>query len=333
MTYQRMYPLATGGGGVELTTTKASGDLSIITRGPANTFLWIDWGDGSGETVITHTGTGNNITTDHTYGAAAGTKNIVITGFLTDVTRFRCDDTTLGGDVSTFAAFTNLDYIYIYNTLIDGDIASLGGLTSLTACYLHGSDVSGDIANLATLTNLNYLHLNATGVTGDIADLATLSGLLYLHLYSTAVTGDIADINGLTSLQNLRLDSTSVSGDVGDLDTLTSLGELRLNTNSSINGDIGDLSTLISLTRLYLSSTDVDYTTTTLPDWSDIDLQLQSTELQSTSEVDQILIDLNLANVEDATINVGGDNAAVSATSSAARTSLVANGCTLTYNT
>ncbi|MCP4707075.1 MAG: leucine-rich repeat domain-containing protein, partial [Planctomycetes bacterium] len=274
------------------TTTKASGSLSIQTRGPANTGIWVDWGDGDSE-WIEHTGTGNTITTAHTYGAAAGVKIVTFSGVLDVITYFRCSDATFGGSISGFAVMESLTYLNARTSAVFGDVGSLSGLTGLTELYLYTTSVSGDIGGLGTLVSLTRLEAYSTSVSGDIGGLSPLTSLTYLNLNTTSISGDIGGIGVLTSLTTLQARVTSISGDISGIDTLTSLTSLSVRS-TSVTGDIGDLKTLTSLATLYVYDNTLDYVTTTLPAWSNATLGVYDLAFTQ-AEVDAFLIDLDTA--------------------------------------
>ena len=172
---------------------------------PANRYLFIHWGDGD---ITKVSGAVSSQNYAHNY-TGAGTYQIRLSGDFRRLTRLRCS-----------------------NWQISGDIANLSGLTSLTYLYLRNTSMSGDIINLSGLTSLTYLYLNHTSVSGDIVNLSGLISLTILSLYNIPVSGDIANLNGLTSLTTLNLCNSSVSGDIASLSSLTSLVSLSLNSTS-----------------------------------------------------------------------------------------------------
>lgn len=286
--------------------TTDTGAHSIQTRGPASTGIWVDWGDGESE-WIEHTGTGNTITTSHTY-SGSGVKHIVFTGELTAVTSFLDQDTTFAGNISEFANFEGLSY----------------------RLYINGTNIIGDISTIAGLTSLQYLYIYTTAIEGNISALSGMTGLIYFNANASSVSGDISALAALTSLQNLQIETTSVSGDIVNLAALTSVTNLRM-SGTSVSGDIGDLAPLTGLTHLRFSNTSVSYTTTTLPAWNNCGIQLQD-NAWTQDQVDSFLIDLAAAGGSNGTLNVAGTNAARSAASDAAKATLLGNGWAVTVN-
>jgi len=286
-------------------STTDTGSLTFVTRGPASTGMWIDWGDGNSE-WIQHIGTGSDVTTVHDYAGAPGTKTITFSGVLSLVTKFKCSDALFAGNVSELAAFEGITYLYLY------------GQTSLT----------GDVSSLSGLTGLTYALIAATGVTGDLGALNTLTSCETFHLYGSAMTGDIADLASMTQVTSLRVETTSASGNIGALKTLTSLTILRA-SGTSITGDIGELDTLASLTDLRVTDNSMSYGTTTLPAWGGT-VYLYSDGF-STAEVDNFFIDLDAAGGTGGTLNIGGTNAAPSAAAITAINNLIGKSWDLTF--
>lgn len=168
--------------------------------------------------------------------------------------------------------------------------------------------IIGKTALASAMDNVTNLQIfNSSGLTGDIAAITNLSNLSYLDFRSSGVSGDVASLATLTSLQYLYLHVTSVTGDVGDLATLTNIINMRIN------------------------STSVGYNTTTLPAWSNTDLRFQDCAWTQ-SEVDNFLVDLDTAGGTNGSLDVSGTNAAPSGTGTAARTSLLGKGWTVTVS-
>ena len=293
--------------GVRLTTDKEMLPLEFITRGPAGSWMWVDWGDGERE-KIEHTGISNNITTQHDYMGLFGTKQICFSGQLEETTYFKCSDSDLDGDIGTFDS-----------------------MTSLTTLSLGSTGISGDIGSLSVLTSLTALWLNNTGVTGDIGGLSTLTSLIYMYLYNTSISGDVGGLAPCTSLSKAWLLTTSVSGDIAGLAPLTALTDLRL-SNTSVTGDVGDLSPLTLLTKLYLYSTVVSYATTALPAWDGCDLRIYDCAWTE-AEVDNFLVDLESGVGTAGYVYLHGTNASPSSTSITAIADLRTAGWTVQTNT
>jgi hypothetical protein len=203
---------ATAGLGVVSTTftTVDTATLAIRTRGPANTGMWVDWGDGSSE-WIEHIGTGSDVNTSHAYGGAPGFKLLTFSGNLSAVTYFRSTDTLFGGDIANLDVFTGATYFNFYLTAVVGDISVFNGFTLPSTIGLADTDVSGNISNLSAIVSLTALDLWRTSITGDIISLIALTSLTYLNAHDTALSGDVGDLSTLTSLTTLNLETTSVT--------------------------------------------------------------------------------------------------------------------------
>ncbi len=161
-------------------STTDTGSLQFITRGPAGTGMWVDWGDGNSE-WIQHTGTGNDITTTHDYGGVAGTKDIAFVGALHHVTQFQCIDPTLSGDISNLSGMTSLTALVLYNSAVSGDISNLSGMTSLAYLYLNTTSVDTyGTTSLPAWADCNIqihdLGLDQTEVDDFLIDLAAAGG-------------------------------------------------------------------------------------------------------------------------------------------------------------
>ena len=302
MTYQRFWPLARHS---QYAYFEASDDFTLKMTVTAGYTVYVDWGDNSSQQWVAD---GTEKTVAHNY-ASAGDYLVRVTGDIPGVTTIDMgSESNISVNIGGFSKLSSLTSLRLEATSTTGDVSAMAGLTSLTELYLHSTSVSGNISNFSSHTSLQHLRLGSTSVIGNISSLSGLTALVSLYLYSTSILGDIADIAPLTLLTNLRLYDTSLSGDIADINALT------------------------SLTKLYAHSSDVDYTTATLPAWSNNDIRIDSTELQSSSEVDQFLIDLAAAGGTNGTLNIAGDNAARTSASDAAKATLLANGWTVTVN-
>ena len=174
--------------------------------------------------------------------------------------------------------------------------------------------------------------------TGDYD--VTVSGtypMTDFRCYSEPVSGDIGDLSGLTNLSSLWLYSTSVSGDIGDLSGLTNLASLLL-YSTSVSDTLSELAGNTDIDYLYVYSTNCDgWDDVTLSNnWAADDvcnIKAQDCGWDQAS-VDQILIDLAamVTGSDDGSLNIGGTNAARSAASDAAKTTLLNNGWDITVN-
>jgi len=288
----------------------------------------VHWGDGE-STAWTCDGARNSV--DHDY-ATEGQYAIRLVGDLLDVTKIKCIETHVYGDISNVSGLTSLTFLYLYNTSVDGDISNVSGLTSLTFLNLAYTSVDGDISNVSGLTSLTYLSLGSTSVDGDISNVSGLTSLIHLYLGNTSVDGDISNVSGLTSLTYLHLGNTSVDGDISNVSGLTSLTTLYL-YNTSVTGNLASIRPLTSLTICYLYNTSLTYTSAgALPAWPGANLDLYSCGLDS-GEVDAFLNDFD----DDLTgaagdLRLDGTNANRTAASDAACTAITTDGWGLHVN-
>ena len=173
---------------------------------PANRYIFIHWGDGDTTKVSGPVSSQNYA---HNY-AGAGIYQIWLSGDFRKLTRLKCVNSQISGNIANISGLTFLTYLNLSNTSVSGDIANLSGLTSLAFLQMYNTSISGDIANLSGLTSLTYLSLYSTSALGDITNLSGLTSLTKLYLCNTSVSGDIANLSGLTSLTRLSLFNTSV---------------------------------------------------------------------------------------------------------------------------
>ena len=207
-----------------------------------------------------------------------------------------------------------------------GDIANLpNGLTY----YLNGGQNTtyGDIANLPNgLTYYNNQGQNTT--YGDIANL--LSGLIvYSNQGQNTTTGDIANLpSGLTYYENQGQNSTA--GNIANLPV-----GLTYYFNSGQNTTIGDITNLPSGLIYYSNSGQnivSDYSGGNLNSGITYFLSIPISGGLSSSEVDDLFIELDSTLPGLGYVNITGTNAAPTAASLAARNNMVANGVTLIHN-
>jgi len=297
---------------VNMTTTN-SGTQSIVTRGPVDTGFWIDWGDGSETEWVQHTGTGNSITTTHTY-AAAGTKYQKWIGSLTNITYMDISTQSYSFDASALSKLTSLTTLYCQASPgLTGDVSSWSALTSLTSLYCYGcTGLTGDVSSWSALTSLMYLYCyGCTGLTGDVSSWSALTSLTTLSCYGcTGLTGDVSSWSALTSLTQLNSYScTGLTGDVSSWSALTSLTFLNCRSCTSLTGDVSSWSALTLLTTLYAYGTSVTYTTTVLPAWNGSLIRFDDCAW-TTPMVDAYILNEDTSGATGGSINIAGTNAA-----------------------
>ena len=184
------------------------------------------------------------------------------------------------------------------------------GIDNITAFYGRNSLYNGNISQFAKIKNLTYIDILNSGFSGNVGSLNGLTSLDYLNLSGNSyISGDLSGISGLVNLINLYLHGTTVTG------------------------DIGNLSELSNLDRLYLYSLSLEYTTPAggWPAYDGIDYWLYST-VDTSAEVDNMLIDFAEGGMNNCNLNVAGTNPAVTSASLLARLALAAAGVIVTYN-
>lgn len=343
-------------------TLNSSSSFSAIT-GISDT-ISINWGDGS----TTSYSAGASVTIAHTY---AGVGNYVIKFFAPQsdvmsnffintgnvsfstaniprsVTAFYVRSAnTVSGTVADLPS--GLTYIQLYgsNTL-SGDVADLpSGLTSLsifgsntitgncsdlpsvlTYIELYGSNtLTGDIAGMPT--GITYLDVAGSNtLSGDVVDLPT--GITFLTIFgSNTLYGDVADLpSGLTYLNG----STTLSGLIQDLPA--SVVRATILGNNTCSGDIGLISSSIKFIIIIGFSTINAYTPKVWSNGIETIILTPGGAGLASADVDQLIIDLSSATFAgEKIVTLNGANAARTAASDAAVTSLQAQGVTVTTN-
>jgi hypothetical protein len=180
------------------------------------------------------------------------------------------------------------------------------------------------------LSDITHLQCTDTTFGCNLNQLTIWTGLTYLNLADGVTSGVLSSISGLTSLTTLRLQDTAITGALTDVAAMTSLITLMLKGNP-ITGNLSDISGLISLLTCYLYDTNIGVTTGSLPAWSNINLRVHNCNLTAT-EVDNALVQLNIAGGTSGSLQIHGSNAIPGPTGAAAITSLLGKSWTITYN-
>lgn len=260
---------------------------------------------------------------------------------------------TIDGDIATFKS--GMVYVRIGgNNTVTGDIADI--VSTITAITIVGANtIYGDLVDLpGTLVSVNITGDNV--IDGDIADLpagmlTSLTLLGYTTIYgdianipvsvryfyiggTNTITGDLANLHPLITTLNVAGNNT-IYGLIDNLPAgLLSITLLGLNT---VSGDVGNMPTSIYYFHLAGNNSVADYSGKS---W----LQSGYAYLHyptamggmSSAEVDQLLIDMDtdcpFSISYRRSIFILGTNAAPTATSAAARASLIAKGVSLDTN-
>jgi hypothetical protein len=262
---------------------------------------------------------GNNVVTGDIAGLPATLTQITIHGnntvsgdiddFLDTVKRLNITGlNTITGDLVNFP--TGMIYFDVrgYNTLYGGFTGLPAGLTTF---ILEGANTTtGNIDDLPE--NITVVSITGSGgITGTIASLGA-SIRSFSIIAPNTITGAISDIPA-------------------------SMVSLRVEGSNTISGDLGDLPTGVVLFNLTGNNTVSDYTGKT---WLASGYYIVFTPVSpgglSSAEIDQLLIDID----DDCDFPAGssriiqllGTNGAPTATSAAARASLIAKGVFLDTN-
>lgn len=288
--------------------------------------LWLE--DGGGDACVADFGAGVEPISNSSYTTSSITTDSVrIYSRDRDLSAMRSATNYFYFDIATLPSSLVVFTLTGNNTTF-GDIADLpAGLTEYT--NVGSNTVTGNVGDLPT--GLTYFRSIGSNTTfGDIADLPT--GLTYYNNSgSNTTTGDIANLpTGLTYFRNVGGNTTS--GDIANLPTgLTYYYNIGSNTTT---GDIADLPT--GLTYYYNSGNNTvsDYTSPSTFNASLsglITIPAAGGGLNST-EVDNLIIDLNTSLISNATITITGGNALRTSASDAAVLALEGRGCTITTN-
>lgn len=261
---------------------------------------------------------GNNVVTGDIAGLPATLTEITIHG-----------NNTVSGDIDDFHDTVTRLNITGQNT-ITGDLVNIP--TGMTYFDVRGyNSIYGGFTGLPVGLTQFYLGGLAT-VNGDIGDLPT--GITHFVIYeSGTITGTLASLP--ISLITFAIESpNTISGAIADLPP-TLIG-LNVQGSNTISGDIGDLPTTLTSFTLRGNNTVSDYSGKT---WTASGYAIYHYPVSgglSSAEIDQLLIDIDddcdFLAVSSRYIMLLGTNAPPTATSAAARASLIAKGVTLQTN-
>ncbi len=260
---------------------------------------------------------------------------------------------SLTGDISDLPEGL-LSIIFSGVNDITGDIANLP--STLTYCNIAGSNtISGNVSGFsAAIRTISIAGSNT--ITGDISgipDTITSLGLSGNNTVSGNISGlptsatsiDIQGSNTLTgSVAGLPSGITrfyvqgnnTISGTIADIPS--GITQFYVQGNNTITGDLADISN--SITYFILQGANTVNTYTSGKTWSNgftssfINTPVAGGGLDAT-EIDNLFIDLDTSwtTTRKQTISMIGTHAAPTATSLAARNSLIAKGRTIIVNT
>ena len=343
------------GATVTLTTAStASANIRIQTKS-GGTFK-VDWGQGS------PTITASNLYENKTY--SPNYSGDVIVYNRNDIDSFSTNDGAWNFDVGLLPKGMTGTLSFQGDLIaITGDIANTSQLLTGTL-WFYGSSitVTGDIANTSQLLTGSLLFQgNIMTITGDIANTSQLlTGSLSFQGNLITITGDIANTSQLLT-QTLWIlgSSIAITGDIANTSQLLTSSLSLIGNLMTITGDIANTSQLLTnilwfsgnlmttygdiaavasgITILRLNTPLGEYTYTAGRVWAnmtEVYIRPKAGFITST-EVDNIFIDIDnspLA-VAGGTIDLRGNCGAVTAASSAARSSLAGKGYTCLFNT
>ena len=191
------------------------------------------------------------------------------------------------------------------------------------------------VQHLGTGTNVNSSH-NYGGLTGTKK--ITISGILkdvtFFQCADALLGGKLQALSIMDKLTWIAIyNPSSFAGSIDYLARITPVtSSWRIKTyNTAIEGDLGSLAGYTAATVIYVYNSNVGYSTTTLPAWSNCDIRAYDCTWTQ-SEVDNFLIDLAAGGGSNGTLNIAGTNAARSSASDAAKATLLGNGWSVTVN-
>ena len=295
------------GATVTLTTAStASANIRIDTKS-GGTFK-VDWGQGS------PTITASNLYENKTYSP------------------------NYSGDVIVYNR-NDIDSFYTTDGAWNFDVALLPkSMTGTFGVSGNSIAVTGDIANTSQLLTgtFGFEGSSLMTLTGDIANTSQLlTGTFYLVGNSMTITGDIANTSQLlTGILRIVGNSMTITGDLANTSQLLTGSLVFVGNLITTYGDIAVVAS--GITILHLNTPLGEYTYTAGRVWAnmtEVFIRPKAGFITST-EVDNIFIDIDnspLA-VAGGTIDLRGNCGAVTAASSAARSSLAGKGYTCLFN-
>ncbi len=342
----------TNGVPMELAYAFVAAQCTIQFKLPFGKQATLDWGDGNSEIVwgeddviisrtSVYTVPGDydvvledgtiNITYFDIYNQGGLSGDVSSWSALINLEYLDVSRTAVDGDISSWSALINLEYLYCGTSAVDGDISSWSALTKLIVIACNDTIVAGDISSWSALTNLTIIICDDTSVEGDVSSWSALVNLDFLECSDTSLEGDVSGWNALVNIQTLRCYNTSIDGNISSWSAMTDIVDLRC-YNTYVSGDVSGWNTLINSLLIRCYNTDVGFASP-VPSWANNNITIDFTDCEWTAiEVDNCLIALSNGPVTNCTINIAGTNAARTAASNAAVIIINANGNALTVN-
>jgi len=291
-------------GPVQLLVDYTSTQFVFKFKLPSTSTVLLLWGDGTYEEVV---GQDATLITKTSVYAAPGSYPFWIEGDVLDLTYIDIGNQAfVSGDISGWSALTKLIELRCYTTSVSGDISGWSALTELTGLDCNTTSVSGDVSGWSALTKLIGLRCNITSVSGDISGWSALILMQYLRFEGTLVTGDVSGFSALVAIKQITCFNMSVSGDISGWGVLTGFLQVKC------------YSTLVTFDNVvgWSSSVQIDFYSN---GWV-------------SEMVDNCLISLANGGLSGKAVNIGGDNAARTSDSDAAKATLLTAGCTIDVN-
>lgn len=137
-------------------------------------------------------------------------------------------------DISKLSTMTNLETLYIQDTVLVNDLSPLSNLTKLRTLILRGNNIT-DVKPLANLTNLSTLYL----YKNHVKDISPLANMTNMKEFNFAVN-KVEDISVLRNMKNL----SDVKGYLNNISDFEPLKDVNAEVVNFTNNHLVDLSFL-----------------------------------------------------------------------------------------
>lgn len=207
-----------------------------------------------------------------------------------------------------------------------------GGADDITHDFGSGELPDCVLTITGAINTITTFEHNDTYFTGDISAFGSLKSLTYLKCLTNNLSGDIANLPSyLTTVWIIGTNTIT-----GALSTAPSgLTYFKVAGNNTISGDLADTNTSATNLDFYGNNGHIDTYTVNHNFYSGIVSLRNSPDSGyglSSTEVDDLLIDLDKAVMSSGAIRIDGENAARTSASDAAVSALTGRGVVITVN-
>lgn len=243
---------------------------------------------------------------------------------------YRVDDNQLIGNLPDLSTNTLLQIFTANNNLLDGSIQDTTGLAVLTRYEVENNLLTGNIFDVLATENplLERYNVSRNQLTGDLPDLTGLTSLSLYHVDRNLFTQvlPLAYFSTNSGLTNVDMSQNQMTGVFPTVATSTGLAVYFVN-NNQITGTVPLLTANTVLTTIaWASNTDIDYVAGRFSATNGVLVTVNANNASMlTAEVDNLIIDVELAGTSNGTLNWSGQ-AASSAASAVAQGLLTGRG-------